>query len=64
MKKLLLILFLIIGMGAATVKADEYDLSAKSAIAVDASSGKILYEKNSTTPIEVTYSPFDSLFSL
>ena len=53
MKKLLLILFLIIGMGAATVKADEYDLAAKSAIAVDASSGKILYEKNSTTPIEV-----------
>lgn len=40
-------------MGAATVKADEYDLAAKSAIAVDASSGKILYEKNSTTPIEV-----------
>lgn len=32
-------------MGAATVKADEYDLAAKSAIAVDASSGKILYEK-------------------
>ena len=53
MKKLLLILFLIIGMGAATVKADEYDLAAKSAIAVDASSGKILYEKNSKTPIEV-----------
>ena len=35
------------------VAADDFNIAAKSAMAVDATSGKILYEKDANTPIEV-----------
>ena len=40
-------------MTANKVAADDFNIAAKSAMAVDATSGKILYEKDANTPIEV-----------
>ena len=53
MKRLFLCLLVLVGMTASKVAADDYNIAAKSAMAVDATSGKILYEKDATTPIEV-----------
>ena len=53
MKKLFVFLLLFFGLIAKPVLADDYEIAAKSAIAVDANSGKILYEKEATSPLEV-----------
>ena len=54
MKRLFLcLLFLGLIGSAAPVAADDYEVAARSAIAVDATSGKILYEKEANQPIEI-----------
>ena len=53
MKRLFLCLLVLVGMTASKVAADDFNIAAKSAMAVDATSGKILYEKDANTPIEV-----------
>lgn len=53
MKRLFLCLLVLVGMTANKVAADDFNIAAKSAMAVDATSGKILYEKDANTPIEV-----------
>lgn len=54
MKRILLFLLLVIGLTTYKVAADdEFSIAAKGAIAVDVTSGKILYEKDSQSPIEV-----------
>ncbi|GGE30971.1 D-alanyl-D-alanine carboxypeptidase PBP3 [Streptococcus himalayensis] len=54
MKKILLLIFcLFLGFLSQPVHAEDFDAAAQHAIAVDAKSGKILYEKNATTSVEV-----------
>jgi len=54
MKKLFLTLITLISFGSATtVFAQDFDVAAKHAIAVEANSGKILYEKDATQPVEI-----------
>lgn len=55
MKKILLLLSLIslFFVLPKTVQADNFEIPAKSAFAVELSTGKILYEKNSKTPLPV-----------
>ena len=54
MKKLFLTLLTLISFGSATtVFAQDFDVAAKHAIAVEANSGKILYEKDATQPVEI-----------
>ena len=54
MKKLFLTLITLISFGSATtVFAQDFDVAAKHAIAVEANTGKILYEKDATQPVEI-----------
>ena len=54
MKKLFLTLITLFLFGSATtVSAQDFDVAAKHAIAVEANSGKILYEKEATQPVEI-----------
>ena len=54
MKKLFLTLITLISFGSATTAfAQDFDVAAKHAIAVEATTGKILYEKDSTQPVEI-----------
>ena len=54
MKKLFLTLITLISFGSATtVFAQDFDVAAKHAIAVEVNSGKILYEKDATQPVEI-----------
>lgn len=54
MKKLFLTLLTLVSFGSATTAyAQDFDVAAKHAIAVEATSGKILYEKDATQPIEI-----------
>ena len=54
MKKLFLTLITLFLFGSATtVSAQDFDVAAKHAIAVEANSGKILYEKDATQPVEI-----------
>lgn len=63
MKKILLFLSLFVSLAAVgTVAAEDYETPARSALAVDAASGKILYEKNADQPIEV--GPITHLLSI
>ena len=54
MKKLFLTLLTLVSFGSATTAyAQDFDVAAKHAIAVEATSGKILYEKDATQPVEI-----------
>ena len=54
MKKLFLTLLTLFSFASATtVAAQDFDVAAKHAIAVEANSGKILYEKDATQPVEI-----------
>ena len=54
MKKLFLTLITLFSFASATtVAAQDFDVAAKHAIAVEANSGKILYEKDATQPVEI-----------
>ena len=54
MKKLFLTLITLISFGSATTAyAQDFDVAAKHAIAVESTSGKILYEKDATQPVEI-----------
>ena len=54
MKKLFLTLISLFLFGSATtVSAQDFDVAAKHAIAVEVNSGKILYEKDATQPVEI-----------
>ena len=54
MKKLFLTLITLFLFGSATtVSAQDFDVAAKHAIAVEVNSGKILYEKDATQPVEI-----------
>ena len=54
MKKLFLTLLTLFSFASATtVAAQDFDVAAKHAIAVEAKSGKILYEKDATQPVEI-----------
>ena len=54
MKKLFLTFLTLISFGSATtVFAKDFDVAAKHAIAVEANTGKILYEKDATQPVEI-----------
>ena len=54
MKKLFLTLLTLVSFGSATTAyAQDFDVAAKHAIAVEATSGKILYEKDATQPVAI-----------
>ena len=54
MKKIILtFLSLSIIGSASTVAAQDFNIAAKHAIAVEANTGKILYEKDATHPVEI-----------
>ncbi|MDO4873569.1 MAG: D-alanyl-D-alanine carboxypeptidase, partial [Carnobacterium sp.] len=55
MKKIILSLLTLITFGAVapTVSAQDFDIAAKHAIAVEATTGKILYEKDANQPVEI-----------
>ena len=55
MKKIILSLLTLITFGTAipTVSAQDFDVAAKHAIAVEANTGKILYEKDATQAVEI-----------
>ena len=55
MKKIILTLLTLIIFGTAipTVSAQDFDVAAKHAIAVEATTGKILYEKDANQPVEI-----------
>ena len=54
MKKLFLTLLTLFSFASATtVAAQDFDVAAKHVIAVEANSGKILYEKDATQPVEI-----------
>lgn len=54
MKKIILSLLLFLSFGVTTsVSAQDFDVAAKHAIAVEANTGKILYEKDATQPVEI-----------
>ena len=54
MKKIILTLLTLTFIGSASpVAAQNFDILAKHAIAVEANTGKILYEKNATQPVEI-----------
>ena len=54
MKKIILTLLSLSVIGAAsTVDAQDFNIAAKHAIAVEANTGKILYEKDATQPVEL-----------
>ena len=54
MKKIILTLLTLSVIGSAsTVAAQDFNIAAKHAIAVEANTGKILYEKDATQPVEI-----------
>lgn len=54
MKKIILTLLTLTFFGTiSTVSAQDFDVAAKHAIAVEATTGKILYEKDATQPVEI-----------
>jgi len=54
MKKIILTLLSLSVIGSAsTVAAQDFNIAAKHAIAVEANTGKILYEKDATQPVEI-----------
>jgi len=54
MKKIILSFMTLLVFGtASTVSAQEFDVAAKHAIAVEATTGKILYEKDANQPVEI-----------
>ena len=54
MKKIILSFMTLFVFGtASTVSAQEFDVAAKHAIAVEATTGKILYEKDANQPVEI-----------
>ena len=54
MKKIILTLLSLSVIGSAsTVVAQDFNIAAKHAIAVEANTGKILYEKDATQPVEI-----------
>ena len=54
MKKIFLTILTLISFGSTTtVFAQDFDVTSKHAIAVEATSGKILYEKDATQPVEI-----------
>lgn len=53
MKKLILFIALLLSLTSGNARADEIDLPAQQAIAVDLRTGKILYEKDADTPVPV-----------
>ncbi len=54
MKKIILTLLTLTFLGTiSTVSAQDFDVAAKHAIAVEATTGKILYEKDATQPVEI-----------
>lgn len=54
MKKIILSFITLFVFGtASTVSAQEFDVAAKHAIAVEATTGKILYEKDANQPVEI-----------
>lgn len=54
MKKIFLTILTLISFGSTTtVFAQDFDVAAKHAIAVEANTGKILYEKDATQPVEI-----------
>lgn len=50
MKKVIAALAIILAFIGSSVYADDFDVAAKHAIAVEATTGKVLYEKDATTP--------------
>ena len=57
MKKIILTLLSLSVIGSAsTVAAQDFNIAAKHAIAVEANTGKILYEKDATQPVEIASS--------
>ncbi|HEW5537576.1 TPA: D-alanyl-D-alanine carboxypeptidase, partial [Streptococcus pneumoniae] len=54
MKKIFLTLLTVSLLGgASTAVAQDFTIAAKHAIAVEANTGKILYEKDATQPVEI-----------
>ena len=62
MKKIILSLLTLIIFGTVvpTVSAQDFDVAAKHAIAVEANTGKILYEKDATQAVEIASTHQDS----
>ena len=50
MKKVIAALAILLAFIGSSVYADDFDVAAKHAIAVEATTGKVLYEKDATTP--------------
>lgn len=50
MKKFIACLAILMAFFTIKVSADDFDIPAKHAIAVEATTGKVLYEKDATTP--------------
>ena len=54
MKKIIALLFTCLFCSfCPLVSADDFDIAAKNAIAFDVNTGKILYEKEATTPVQI-----------
>lgn len=53
MKKVIAALAILLAFIGSSVYADDFDVAAKHAIAVEATTGKVLYEKDATTPAGV-----------
>ncbi|WP_423216427.1 D-alanyl-D-alanine carboxypeptidase PBP3 [Streptococcus equinus] len=53
MKKVIAALAMLLAFLGSSVYADDFDVAAKHAIAVEATTGKVLYEKDATTPAGV-----------
>lgn len=54
MKKIIISLLTLLTFGTiSTVSAQSFDVAAKHAIAVEATTGKILYEKDASQPVEI-----------
>lgn len=53
MKKVIATLAILLAFIGSSVYADDFDVAAKHAIAVEATTGKVLYEKDATTPAGV-----------
>ena len=54
MKKIIVLLFICLFCSfCPLVSADDFDVAAKNAIAFDLNTGKILYEKEATSPVPI-----------
>ena len=54
MKKIIISLLTLLTFGTiSTISAQSFDIAAKHAIAVEATTGKVLYEKDATQPVEI-----------